>query len=77
MLASPTASFLSVDAGIGLTPDCGVSFLLPQMIGPAPGRGNVAKWQGGARQLGARLASGATPILGPTKRLLVNSRQTA
>ncbi|MDJ0354844.1 hypothetical protein [Paenarthrobacter sp. PH39-S1] len=37
MLASPMASFLSVDAGIGLTPDCGVSFLLPQMIGPGAG----------------------------------------
>jgi 2-(1,2-epoxy-1,2-dihydrophenyl)acetyl-CoA isomerase len=34
VVASPQASFLSAYAGIGLTPDCGVSYLLPQMIGP-------------------------------------------
>ncbi len=34
VLASPSASFLTAYAGVGLTPDCGVSYLLPQMIGP-------------------------------------------
>lgn len=34
VLASPLASFLTAYAGVGLTPDCGVSYLLPQMIGP-------------------------------------------
>lgn len=34
VLATPEASFLSAYAGVGLTPDCGVSYLLPQMVGP-------------------------------------------
>jgi 2-(1,2-epoxy-1,2-dihydrophenyl)acetyl-CoA isomerase len=34
VVASPDASFLSAYAGVGLTPDCGVSYLLPQIVGP-------------------------------------------
>lgn len=34
VLATPEATFLSAYAGVGLTPDCGVSYLLPQLIGP-------------------------------------------
>jgi 2-(1,2-epoxy-1,2-dihydrophenyl)acetyl-CoA isomerase len=34
VLVSPDASFLSAYAGVGLTPDCGVSYLLPQIVGP-------------------------------------------
>jgi 2-(1,2-epoxy-1,2-dihydrophenyl)acetyl-CoA isomerase len=34
VLASPKASFQSAYAGVGLTPDCGVSYLLPQVVGP-------------------------------------------
>ncbi|WP_142062362.1 enoyl-CoA hydratase/isomerase family protein [Pseudarthrobacter sp. B4EP4b] len=34
VLAAPEATFLSAYAGVGLTPDCGVSYLLPQMVGP-------------------------------------------
>lgn len=34
VLAAPEAIFLSAYAGMGLTPDCGVSYLLPQMVGP-------------------------------------------
>lgn len=34
VLASPKASFHSAYAGVGLTPDCGVSYLLPQVVGP-------------------------------------------
>lgn len=34
VLAAPEATFLSAYAGVGLTPDCGVSYLLPQMAGP-------------------------------------------
>jgi len=34
VLASPSASFLTAYAGVGLTPDCGVSYLLPQLVGP-------------------------------------------
>lgn len=34
VLATPEATFLSAYAGVGLTPDCGVSYLLPQMVGP-------------------------------------------
>ena len=33
-LASPKATFLSAYTGVGLTPDCGVSYLLPQIVGP-------------------------------------------
>jgi 2-(1,2-epoxy-1,2-dihydrophenyl)acetyl-CoA isomerase len=35
VVASPSASFLAAYAGVGLTPDCGVSYLLPRAIGPA------------------------------------------
>ena len=34
VLASPKARFLSAYAGVGLTPDCGVSYLLPELAGP-------------------------------------------
>lgn len=34
VLATPEATFLSAYGGLGLTPDCGVSYLLPQIIGP-------------------------------------------
>ncbi|MDQ0242406.1 enoyl-CoA hydratase/isomerase family protein [Arthrobacter bambusae] len=34
VLASPEATFLSAYAGVGLTPDCGVSYLLPHVVGP-------------------------------------------
>lgn len=34
VLATPEATFLSAYAGVGLTPDCGVSYLLPQTVGP-------------------------------------------
>lgn len=34
VLATGDASFLSAYAGVGLTPDCGVSYLLPQIVGP-------------------------------------------
>lgn len=34
VLATPDATFRSAYAGVGLTPDCGVSYLLPQVIGP-------------------------------------------
>lgn len=34
VLASPNASFRSAYAGVGLTPDCGASYLLPQVVGP-------------------------------------------
>jgi 2-(1,2-epoxy-1,2-dihydrophenyl)acetyl-CoA isomerase len=34
VLASGAASFLSAYGGVGLTPDCGVSYLLPQVVGP-------------------------------------------
>ncbi|MBO0895654.1 enoyl-CoA hydratase/isomerase family protein [Arthrobacter sunyaminii] len=34
VLASPRARFLSAYAGVGLTPDCGVSYLLPELAGP-------------------------------------------
>ncbi|MDN3480355.1 enoyl-CoA hydratase/isomerase family protein [Arthrobacter sp. APC 3897] len=34
ILASPRARFLSAYAGVGLTPDCGVSYLLPELAGP-------------------------------------------
>ncbi len=33
-LASPAASFRSAYGAVGLTPDCGVSYLLPQVVGP-------------------------------------------
>ncbi|MGO4384431.1 enoyl-CoA hydratase/isomerase family protein [Specibacter sp. RAF43] len=33
VLASPKASFVSAYGAIGLTPDCGVSYLLPRVIG--------------------------------------------
>lgn len=34
VLASPNASFRRAHAGVGLTPDCGVSYLLHQVVGP-------------------------------------------
>lgn len=34
VLATPKAGFVTAYAGVGLTPDCGVSFLLPRVIGP-------------------------------------------
>lgn len=34
VVASSTAVFLSAYAGVGLTPDCGVTRLLPEVIGP-------------------------------------------
>lgn len=34
VLAGPKAVFLSAYAGVGLSPDCGVSRLLPEVIGP-------------------------------------------
>lgn len=34
VLASSNASFQSAYAKVGLTPDCGVSYLLPQVVGP-------------------------------------------
>ncbi|MDQ4046818.1 MAG: enoyl-CoA hydratase/isomerase family protein [Actinomycetota bacterium] len=34
VLASSNASFQSAYAKVGLTPDCGVSYLLPQAVGP-------------------------------------------
>ena len=34
ILASPKARFLAAYAGVGLTPDCGVSYLLPELAGP-------------------------------------------
>lgn len=34
VIASSRALFLSAYAGVGLTPDCGVSRLLPQVVGP-------------------------------------------
>jgi len=34
VLASHEASFLAAYAGVGVTPDCGVSFLLPRAVGP-------------------------------------------
>ncbi|MET3920211.1 enoyl-CoA hydratase/isomerase family protein [Arthrobacter sp. UYEF20] len=34
VIATPTASFLSAYSRLGLTPDCGVSYLLPQVVGP-------------------------------------------
>lgn len=34
VLGTPEATFLSAYAGVGLTPDCGVSYLLPQVVGP-------------------------------------------
>lgn len=34
VLASEKASFLSAYGAVGLTPDCGVSYLLPQVVGP-------------------------------------------
>lgn len=34
VLVAPEATFLSAYAGVGLTPDCGVSYLLPQTVGP-------------------------------------------
>ncbi|WP_125617076.1 enoyl-CoA hydratase/isomerase family protein [Specibacter cremeus] len=100
VLATPKASFLSAYAGIGLTPDCGVSYLLPQIVGPRRAAeiglgGRVATAQEAldwglvtelveeadlrnrARQLGERLAGGATQALGPTKRLLTSARLSA
>ena len=34
-IATPKASFIGAYGSVGLTPDCGVSFLLPAVIGPA------------------------------------------
>ena len=34
VLASPNAKFLTAYGAVGLTPDCGVSFLLPLVVGP-------------------------------------------
>jgi 2-(1,2-epoxy-1,2-dihydrophenyl)acetyl-CoA isomerase len=34
VIASPDASFVSAYSRVGLTPDCGVSYLLPRSIGP-------------------------------------------
>ena len=34
ILASPKARFMAAYAGVGLTPDCGVSYLLPEVVGP-------------------------------------------
>lgn len=34
VVAADTAVFLSAYAAVGLTPDCGVSYLLPRVIGP-------------------------------------------
>lgn len=34
VIASPSAVFLSAYATVGLTPDCGVSYLLPRVVGP-------------------------------------------
>lgn len=34
VLATPNAGFVTAYARVGLTPDCGVSFLLPQIVGP-------------------------------------------
>jgi len=33
-IASPEASFVGAYAGVGLSPDCGVSYLLPRAVGP-------------------------------------------
>lgn len=33
-IATPRARFLSAYSGVGLTPDCGVSYLLPLLVGP-------------------------------------------
>ena len=97
VLATPDATFRSAYAGVGLTPDCGVSYLLPQAIGPGRAAqmclgGHVVTARDGAdwglvgelietselgtrgRELGERLAAGATQTLGPTKRLLTEER---
>ncbi|MGM7775788.1 enoyl-CoA hydratase/isomerase family protein [Arthrobacter sp. KNU-44] len=34
VIASPEASFVGAYAGVGLSPDCGVSYLLPRAVGP-------------------------------------------
>lgn len=34
VLATPRAGFLTAYGAVGLTPDCGVSYLLPQVVGP-------------------------------------------
>lgn len=34
VLATPNAGFLTAYQGVGLTPDCGVSYLLPLVVGP-------------------------------------------
>ncbi|MFL4474091.1 enoyl-CoA hydratase/isomerase family protein [Paeniglutamicibacter sp. MACA_103] len=93
VLASERAGFLSAYGTIGLTPDCGVSYLLPQVVGPrraahmallgrAVNADEGLAWglvtevvaQGDlvarARDLGESLGTGATQMLGPTKKLL-------
>lgn len=93
VLASTQASFHGAYGAIGLTPDAGVSYLLPTAIGskrastmvltgtPASAAdahawGLVAEvlepdaLDARADELAAKLVSGPTQVLGPTKRLL-------
>ena len=93
VLASERAGFLSAYGTIGLTPDCGVSYLLPRVVGPrraahmallgrkvnadeglawglvteVVAQGDLV---GRARELGESLGTGASQMLGPTKKLL-------
>ncbi|MFQ4149663.1 enoyl-CoA hydratase/isomerase family protein [Arthrobacter sp. LAPM80] len=97
VLASPRAGFLTAYGAVGLTPDCGVSYLLPMVVGPrratqmsllggTVGAAQALQWglvseiveETGliqrAAELGEQLGSGATQVLGPTKRLLAGRR---
>ncbi|MGU3436453.1 enoyl-CoA hydratase/isomerase family protein [Actinomycetes bacterium M1A6_2h] len=38
LLATPSASFVPAYGRVGLTPDCGVSYLLPRIVGPRRAR---------------------------------------
>lgn len=96
VLASPDARFLTAYGSVGLTPDCGVSYLLPRVVGPRRaaamallGRAVTAdeaeawglatevlpaeRLVERAEELGLRAGSGATHVLGPTKRLLAGA----
>lgn len=73
VLAAPEATFLSAYAGVGLTPDCGVSYLLPQMVGPR----RAAQMCLGGRGATAREALdwGVVSELVPTSGLRARARE--